>query len=136
MQCPKCSSEEIIKAGSVKGKRRHRCKTCRYYFTRNSLPGRPLEQKLLAVQLYLKGLSFRAIGQLLGVSATAVLKWIRTFSEQFQARPLPGKAEVVELDELCHLLGQKNGKYGSGLLFVGLPEGSSTGKWVIVEAGH
>ena len=134
--CPRCGSEKIVKAGSVKGKRRQRCKHCNYLFTRSTRPGRPLEQKLLALQLYLRGMSMRSIGQLLNVSTPAVLKWIRAFGENAQSRPEPGKTMVVELDELCHVLGQKNEKYGSGLLFVGLTEGLSTGKWVIVEAGH
>ena len=110
--CPRCASEDIVKAGSVKGKPRQRCKHCNYRFTRSTKPGRPLEQKLLALQLYLRGMSMRSIGQLLGVSTPGILKWIRAFGQSAQARPEPSTATIVELDELCHILGKKTKDMG------------------------
>ena len=59
----------------------------------------------MAVTLYTLGLSIRAIARLIGVSPTAVLKWIKTFAKTHYEKPAPGDAIIVELDEMWHYLG-------------------------------
>lgn len=61
----------------------------------------------MAVTLYTLGLSIRAIARLIGVSPTAVLKWIKTFAKTHYEKPALGDAIIVELDEMWHYLGSK-----------------------------
>lgn len=49
--------------------------------------GHPTEHKKLSVFLYRHGISMNAISKLFRVSATAVLKWIRTFAEKNTPKP-------------------------------------------------
>ena len=86
----------------------------------------------MAVTLYTLGLSIRAIARLIGVSPTAVLKWIKTFAKTHYEKPAPGAAIIVELDEMWHSLGSKKTSYGSGKLIVEKLESLLTGN---VEEG-
>ena len=116
--CPKCQSIEVVKNGKVQGKQRYKCKSCSLQFTRLTPRGRPAQEKAMAVTLYTLGLSIRAIARLIGVSPTAVLKWIKTFAKTHYEKPAPGAAIIVELDEMWHYLGSKKTSYGSGKLIV------------------
>ena len=130
--CPKCQSREVVKNGKVQGKQRYKCKSCSLQFTRLTPRGRPAQEKSLSVTLYTLGLSIRAIARLIGVSPTAVLKWIKTFAKTHYEKPAPGDAIIVELDEMWHYLGSKKTSYGSGKLIVEKLESLLTGN---VEEG-
>jgi len=115
--CYRCQGASV-KSGSVKGKQRWTCKGCGLRFTRTTPPGKPLATKLDAVCLYLKGLSFRAIAHLKGVSNVTVLQWVREFAKDNYEKPEPGSVVVLELDEMWHFI-QKNRKnvgYGKSLI--------------------
>ncbi len=71
--CKKCGSKNVIKAGFVKGEQRYKCKDCGCQFVPTRHKGKSQEQKMTAVSLYIYGLSLRAIGKLLNVSAVSVL---------------------------------------------------------------
>ena len=130
--CPKCQSIEVVKNGKVQGKQRYKCKSCSLQFTRLTPRGRPAQEKAMAVTLYTLGLSIRAIARLIGVSPTAVLKWIKTFAKTHYEKPAPGDAIIVELDEMWHYIGSKKTSYGSGKLIVEKLESLLTGN---VEEG-
>ena len=130
--CPKCQSIEVVKNGKVQGKQRYKCKSCSLQFTRLTPRGRPAQEKAMAVTLYTLGLSIRAIARLIGVSPTAVLKWIKTFAKTHYEKPAPGDAIIVELDEMWHYLGSQKTSYGSGKLIVEKLESLLTGN---VEEG-
>ena len=130
--CPKCQSIEVVKNRKVQGKQRYKCKSCSLQFTRLTPRGRPAQEKAMAVTLYTLGLSIRAIARLIGVSPTAVLKWIKTFAKTHYEKPAPGDAIIVELDEMWHYLGSKKTSYGSGKLIVEKLESLLTGN---VEEG-
>ena len=125
--CPKCQSIEVVKNGKVQGKQRYKCKSCSLQFTRLTPRGRPAQEKAMAVTLYTLGLSIRAIARLIGVSPTAVLKWIKTFAKTHYEKPAPGDAIIVELDEMWHYLRSKKTSYGSGKLIVEKLESLLTG---------
>jgi hypothetical protein len=68
----------------------------------------------------------------LGVSNVTVLNWIRGIGQEVQhfvaSQTFALKAEeitIVEMDELWHFVGQKNGSSGYGLLWRVTPEPSS-----------
>jgi transposase-like protein len=125
--CYRCNGASV-KSGSVKGKQRWTCKECGLRFTRTSPPGKPLVTKLDAVCLYLKGLSFRAIAHLKGVSDVAVLGWVKQFAKDNYQKPEPGSVVVLELDEMWHFI-QKNSKNaGYGKCLIVTVEDSLTGK--------
>lgn len=125
--CPKCQSREVVKNGKVQGKQRDKCKSCSLQFTRLTPRGRPAQEKAMAVTLYTLGLSIRAIARLIGVSPTAVLKWIKTFAKTHYEKPAPGDAIIVELDEMWHYLRSKKTSYGSGKPIVEKLESLLTG---------
>ena len=130
--CPKCQSIEVVKNGKVQEKQRYKCKSCSLQFTRLTPRGRPAQEKAMAVTLYTLGLSIRAIARLIGVSPTAVLKWIKTFAKTHYEKPAPGDAIIVELDEMWHYLRSKKTSYGSGKPIVEKLESLLTGN---VEEG-
>ena len=131
--CPHCKSDKIIKYGIVRQKQRYRCKSCSFNFTTYIPKGTPLVIKKIALQLYLEGLGFRAIGRVLGVSQVSVYNWIKSFGSNLPVVSKPEKVEVMELDEIWHFVGKKNEKGGYGSLFVALPKESSDMLWAVVE---
>ena len=115
MNCPKCASDQKVKCGFVKSLQRYKCKKCNCQYTRSTPRGRPLAQKLLAVTLYVHGLSLNAIAKLIGVSTSGILDWVRRFAKKHYEKLEPqGNSIVLELDEMWHYLEKKPENYGSG----------------------
>ena len=123
MKCPKCKSTHVVKNGSVKGIHKHLCRTCGFQFTRTTPRGKPQKTKVLAVLLYLSGLSLNRIGQLCGVSAQSALNWVRDYAAEHAERPRPeeGQTVILELDELWHYLQKKHTNSGYGQLWIATP---------------
>jgi transposase-like protein len=128
MHCKKCGSEKHVKAGFIGGEQRYLCKDCGCKFVPTRQHGKPKKDKLLAVWLYLHGLSFRTIAKLFKVSPKAIFDWVKTFAKENYVKPAPqGEATVVELDEMWHYLHSKKDKSGFGKLIAAIPVSSSTG---------
>ena len=87
--CKRCQSEAFVKNGFVRGHQRYRCKACGYNFTDTPPQGRPLACKVVALTLYLSGLSMNRTAQLVGVSTPSVQDWIERFAAAFGERPEP-----------------------------------------------
>ena len=105
LACKKCGSERFSKNGVVRGHQRYRCKVCGYNFTDTPPRGYPLDQKVLAVMLYLSGLSMNRTAKLVGVSTPTIMEWIERLAAAYAAKPEPrGRAVVIELDEMWHYL--------------------------------
>ncbi len=114
MDCPKCNSTDHIKQGYVGGRQRHKCKNCGYAYT-VSERGKPMALKKFALQLYLEGNGFRAIGRVLKVSQVSVMNWIRTFGEMVDnVTELSTPAPIIEMDEIFTYIGEKKTSFGSG----------------------
>jgi len=126
MDCPKCKSSEHCKAGQAKGRQRHKCKSCGYHYTVEKKSDVKSEDvRRMALEMYLEGVGFRAIGRLLKISFGTVYKWVRRLGEQAD---LPVRAEpvsIVELDELHSYVAQKKATAGHGLLLIDFQGGSS-----------
>ena len=132
--CPRCTHTDAVKNGRRQGKQRYRCRGCGCTYTQ-SWSGKVHPQiKQLAILLYLNGLGFRRIGQVLGVSHVSVQRWWRQQAEGVHPpRPAAGSQfEIVELDELWHWHGKKNDPSGFGLLWIDPVDESSLGSWVLV----
>ncbi len=115
MNCPRCKSSKIVKAGFQSGKQRRKCKECGRLFVKLSPRGFAPEVKAQAVAIYLEGLGFRAIGRLLGVSNVSVLKWIRSAANALPEPAKPAVVDVLELDELWHFVKKRLKHSGCGL---------------------
>ena len=76
LRCKGCGSEEQTKNGFMRGKQRYRCKACGLIVTDTPPRGLPLQVKVMAVLLYVSGLSMNRTAKLLGVSTPSVMHWI------------------------------------------------------------
>nr|BBH87738.1 hypothetical protein KTC_24890 [Thermosporothrix sp. COM3]BBH88129.1 hypothetical protein KTC_28800 [Thermosporothrix sp. COM3] len=109
--CPSCQQEQyVIKSGlNHTRSQRYRCQHCQHYFTLDRKPhgyGDSLRKQ--ALQLYLEGTSFRAIGRLLGIHHQTVSNWISQAAQALPRADAPaGPIETLELDELYTYLQQK-----------------------------
>ena len=83
MRCRKCGSEKFVKNGFMAGSQRYKCKNCGFQFTRETPHGKPMRDKILALMLYLSGLSMNVIGKIVGVSGQSVMRWMKIFHEKF-----------------------------------------------------
>ena len=131
LRCKRCGSAEQVKNGLMRGKQRYRCKACGLNFTDTPARGRPLAMKMMAVLLYVSGLSMNRTAKLLGVSTPAVQAWIEQFAAAYAHKPEPqGRALVIELDEMWHYLKKSRRSSGSGRLGIVLQV-----DWLIGSAG-
>ena len=128
LYCKKCGGENHVKSGLVKGEQRYKRKECGCQFVPTRHHGKPEKDKLLAVWLYLHGLSFRTIAKFSKVSPKAVHDWVKAYAKAKYIKPEPqGEAVVVELDEMWHFLRSKKDRSGYGRLIVAIPISLSTG---------
>jgi len=105
LRCKRCRSAEQVKNGFMRGKQRYRCKGCGLNFTDTPPRGMPFQLKVVAVLLYVSGLSMNRTAKLLGVSTPSVMAWIEQFAKDHAPKPEPeGRALVIELDEMWHYL--------------------------------
>jgi len=136
-KCSKCASKEFVKAGfNSDGKQRYKCKSCGCHFIQlKKIRGESLELKRKAVQLYLEGVGFRSIGQVLGVSHVSIQKWIRALGEQIESlTPLySGKIALLEMYEMPRYISQSNEQTGYGLLMRIDDTKHSLPQWIAVE---
>ncbi len=68
--------------------------------------------KAQAIQLCLEGMSFRAIGRLLGVNYQSVINWLNAYHDQQLPQQVEDQtpAETIEIDELFTYVGKKSDK--------------------------
>ena len=119
MHCPKCGSEAAMKNGFVKSVQRYKCKECGCQYTRSTPHGKPMQTKILALVLYLSGLSMEATGRILGVTGQSVMRWIKLFGYACKEDAKQEKIEEeIEIDEMHHFIGKKNSFFGYGKYLV------------------
>ena len=106
VHCPKCNSTNCVKDGIVKGKQRHKCKSCNYRHTVKYRGASP-EKKRQALELYLEGLGFRSIGRFLKCSHVAVFNWIKEYGKTVEDLRADSVLDVVEMDEMHTYIGEK-----------------------------
>jgi transposase len=128
--CPKCGCGNCKKDGIVKGRQRHKCKTCGYRHTVQHV-GKSSAVKRQALELYLEGLGFRSIGRFLNCSHVAVYNWIKAFGKAADDIRSEKAIEVVEVDEMHSYISSKKDIVGSRLLLIDMGRDSSTAYWAI-----
>jgi hypothetical protein len=103
----------------MKGHQRYRCKNCGYQYTKATPRGKPEKDKILALILYLSGLSMNATAKILGVTAQSVMRWIRKMYDKFiTEKPDISALKEVEMDEMHHYYQKKLKNYGAGKLLI------------------
>ncbi len=133
LRCKRCGSERQVKNGLMRGQQRYLCKECGLNFTDTPARGKPLAMKLLAVLLYVSGLSMNRAAKLLGVSTPTVQAWLEQFAAAYAQKPEPeGRAVVIELDEMWHYLKKSRSRSGSGRLGIVLQASWWTGNAAVV----
>ncbi len=126
MECPKCKKFNYVKDGVIKGRQRYRCKSCCFRYTVNKKSDvKSPQTRRLALEMYLEGLGFRAIGSILKISYGTVYQWIKEWGSKVSLPQSPTPISVVELDEMHRYIGSKKTTVGYGLLLIDLQDGSS-----------
>ncbi|EKB61448.1 hypothetical protein HMPREF9700_00943 [Bergeyella zoohelcum CCUG 30536] len=126
MKCTRCESLNKIKAGFVGGRQRYKCKDCGYFFSvEKKSDVKTPEQKRLALQMYLEGLGFRAIGRILNISYGTVYQWVKKWGESVEFPRNEEPIKIVELDEIHSYVQSKKTTVGAGLLLIDLGKSSS-----------
>lgn len=126
LRCTGCGSDRRSKAGIHKGNQRYKCKDCgRHYSVAQYSRIYPQATRRLALEMYLEGLGFRAIGRVLKVSYVTVFGWIKELGCKAEELKSEQSVEVVELDEMHTYVGNKKVTSGYGLLLIDIESGSS-----------
>ena len=126
MKCPRCGGENHCKAGVVNCRQRFKCKDCGYHYTvEKKSDVKSVETRRLAIEMYLEGLGFRAIGRILKISYGTVFQWVKKCGENLELPRRSEAIEVVELDEMHTYVSQKKTTDGYGLLLIDMEKGLS-----------
>ncbi len=104
--CPKCFSKACVKDGIIKEKQRFKCNQCGYRHT-VSHRGLSLDIRRQALQLYLAGLGFRPIGQLLKCSHVTIAQWIHEHGDAIKSMRAP-EIKIVKTKALQAYVETKN----------------------------
>jgi transposase len=121
--CPKCKCEGIWQSGFIKvngeKRKRYKCKSCEYQFSKEKTKEYSLELKLKAMEMLKEGIGFRSIGRLLGVSFEIVRKWAKQMAGRiFGANIKEEIIDAVQIDEMCIQIKKSAIKDGYGLLMM------------------
>ena len=126
MECPRCKIGEYVKDGILRGLQRYKCKKCLYRYTvERKSDVKTKETRRLALEMYLEGLGFRAIGRILRISYGTVYVWIKEWGSKVSLPRRETPIRIVELDEMHTYVGQKKTTVGYGLLLIDLEKNTS-----------
>jgi len=126
MDCPKCKSYHHVKDGIVRGKQRYKCKECSYRYTvERKSDVKSQDTKRLALEMYLEGLGFRAIGRILKISYGTVYIWVKEWGGQISFPRRETIAKTAALDQMLHYVASKKTTTGYGLLLIDLEKNHS-----------
>ena len=109
-ECPKCGlKERQVKVGRNRsGSQRWQCQQCGQKYTPEPTEhGYPDELRRQAVKLYVDGMNYRRIGRQLRVDHKSVMHWVKAYTDQLPAAPVPDRVRNAELDELFTFVGEK-----------------------------
>ena len=142
MSCKNCGSKNRIKSGKARGKQRYKCKECNYHYVEGDSREKYSEKdRITALKLYKRGLSLRAIAEILKTNNVTVLHWIRNFGKYIKSKVLSSKGistknDIIEIDEMWHYCEKNKENYGFGLLILVPSKESLELKSALVELKH
>ena len=92
----------------LRGLQRYKCKKCLYRYTvERKSDVKTKETRRLALEMYLEGLGFRAIGRILRISYGTVYVWVKEWGSKVSLPRRETPIRIVELDEMHTYVGQK-----------------------------
>ena len=95
MQCRRCGSNRLSKAGLSRGKQTYRCGECLHRFTPESNRSYyPVAIKRQAIPMYAEGMGYSAISRVLGVKPETIYSWVKK-AIQSMAAPEAARAAAV-----------------------------------------
>ena len=104
--CKNCLGDDVVKSGNVLGRQRYECKDCATNFRVGDKRKKyPTDFKLKIVKWSLEGAGIRSISRMEKVSASLILKWIKSFAKIVKEKLIDvsneqEKVEIMEIDEL------------------------------------
>jgi transposase-like protein len=116
--CPKCQSDQRIKAGIIQDRQRYRCKACGYHYTVQK-DGKKIDDYYVtkAIQLYVEGVSYREIERLLGISHVSVMNWVRAYKIKKPAKTQYHPTyKIVTYAELNKMISNRENLVGAGMV--------------------
>ena len=112
--CPNCLQNQYINKSGFNRSRtqRFRCQNCARYFTPQPKPlGYDPQTRRQAVQLYLEGTSYRAVGRLLSVHNQSIINWVEAAQKLLPDQVSDQTAtDYIEVDELFSFVEAKKNK--------------------------
>jgi transposase-like protein len=133
MNCPKCKSENYLKAGFVQTRQRYRCKECNYlYSVVKKSTARTNDIKRLAIELYLEGIGINSLARLFQVSHVTVQQWMRKH-EHLVLLKSEKPISIIELKDFYPLLLEKQNSTNTGFLIIELGQDMTNSYWVLGE---
>ncbi|OAV68914.1 Transposase [Bacteroidales bacterium Barb6XT] len=108
MDCPTCGSVHKSKDGVVSVRQRYLCRQCGYHYTAvRKSDVKSTEVHRMALEMYLEGLGFRAVGRILKISYGTVYCRIKKRGTEVNPPEREKSIEAVESDEIHTYTGQK-----------------------------
>jgi transposase-like protein len=110
MECKTCKTKkhQVKNGKNPSGSQKYLCQKCsRTYTPEPKKQGYSKDMRLLAVRMYVEGNSYNAIGRILKVNPQSVVNWVKAYTNQLPAAPMPKQPKIAELDELYTYLGDK-----------------------------
>lgn len=129
--CPRCGSENIVKAGVNNNKQRYKCKSCKHQFSytagtfvyRLHKPSAMLDY----IRCMLEGKTIRACASEVGISVPTSFNWRHKILSALESLDEDIKfSGIIETDELV----LKQNKYNAHILLVADREGSVYAKYM------
>lgn len=114
--CKRCGGA-VVRRGFMYGYQRYGCKACGCHFTLAPAKRLTPAHKALAVLLYgAHKASYRGLAKLFGVSDVTIYRWVCAYAKALPEPVVRGDVTELELDEMWHFVGKKNGSAGFGRL--------------------
>ena len=113
--CKKCSSDLIVKNGSVRGKQRYRCKKCELNFVEGDARtnGRIAAKKALCVLFYSLGkVSFNMLAKIFNTWPSLTYRWVMEAGVSLPEYNVSNEIKEMEFDEMWHFIGSKKENAG------------------------
>ena len=129
--CPQCQSKKVVKSGVVNDKQRYKCKDCGYHFTVNKI-GKQIDMYYVtkALQLYLEGLTYRAIERILGVSHVSVMNWVKKYNiHKVKNTDYHPTYKILNQTELSKYFAEPSNTKGAGVIVTELGDKYMVIKW-------
>ena len=118
----------------------YKCKNCGHHYVIGDKRSKySMRDRLLSLKLYRRGMSLRAVAEIVKTNNVTVLKWIRKFGKELKEQILSMSmnevvsGDVIEIDEIWHYCKKNKENYGFGLLILGSEEKSLPLKSVLVD---